>query len=80
MKKNAAKANTKTNGSEMASLDFSTQDGPLNVSDLSKPIVLTIKKNPDVPVVQLEEMDPNNYGEWLKLFGTDNLYWVNTFC
>ena len=60
---NSAKANTKTDGSEMASLDLSTQEGVLNVTNLVKPIVLTIKKNSDVPMVKLEEMDPNSYGK-----------------
>ena len=58
-------ANTKTNGSEMASLEFQTQDGALNVTELEKPIIINVKKNPDIPIVQLVEMNPNDYGRRL---------------
>ena len=54
--------NTSTNGSKMASLDFTTQHGALNVTDLKTPIRIIVHKNPDVGIVPLRLMDPANYG------------------
>ena len=62
MEKSYNTANTQTNGSKMVSLDFSTQEGVLNLSHLATPIQIVINKNADVGIVQLEEMHPNDYG------------------